>query len=75
MEDVLDGIDYSKALKKFHGSACLNGCAYRQFNEFREDFECPAFPEGIPADIAGGKNRHSEIDERQAGKFVYTSKN
>jgi hypothetical protein len=74
MKNTLDGIDYIRALGKFAGSACLNSCAHRVFNEATEDFECPAFPQGIPDDIAGGQNRHNDIDRRQTGKLVYTSR-
>jgi hypothetical protein len=71
---TLDGIDYSRALRKFAGSACLRACAHRVFNVETEDFECAAFPEGIPADIAAGENRHIEIDRRQTGELVYTDR-
>ena len=71
MKNTLDDIDYSKALRRFAGSACLDACAHRVFNEETEDFECPAFPDGIPEDIVAGRNRHADIDRRQTGTFVY----
>jgi hypothetical protein len=71
MKNTLDNINYSKALRKFAGSACLNACEHRIFNNDTEDFECPAFPDGIPEDIAAGQNRHTDIDRRQTGNIVY----
>jgi hypothetical protein len=69
--DDIDGISYAGALLRFAGSPCLDACAHRVFNEKTEDFECPAFPDGIPDDIAAGENRHADIDRRQTGKTVY----
>jgi hypothetical protein len=74
MKNTLDDTDYSKALRKFAGAACLRACTHRVFNDKTEDFECAAFPEGIPADIAAGENRHSEIDRRQTGELLYTNR-
>jgi hypothetical protein len=71
MKNTLDSIDYSKALRKFAGSPCLNACVHRTFNDDTETFECPAFPDGIPEDITAGQNRHNAVDKRQTGALVY----
>ncbi|MDL2297440.1 hypothetical protein LJC68_09100 [Bacteroidales bacterium OttesenSCG-928-B11] len=36
------------------------------------NFECPAFPDGIPDKYLSGKRIHDEIDENQVGYTVFT---
>ena len=49
----------------------LSGVLQVSGDERGERPYCPAFPSGIPADIAHGDNLHETIDPRQVGDVVY----
>lgn len=40
-------------------------------NEESEVPYCLAFPEGIPAEIAYGKDKHSEVRASQKGDYIF----
>jgi hypothetical protein len=53
---------------------CKHFIGARWIDEDEEASEvpvCPAFPNGIPEDIAYGDTLHNEIDARQVGDLVY----
>jgi hypothetical protein len=37
-------------------------------------YECPAFPNGIPADIRSWENPHTSVRKDQKGRFIFTRK-
>jgi hypothetical protein len=53
------------------GCKWLDGVVQPDGTEMTEAWRCPAFPEGIPADIAFGTNAHTTRDRRQTGDQTF----
>lgn len=57
---------FARGCKHFEGVKEVGGRG-----EQYQKVVCPAFPRGIPDDIAYGKNDHLTVDPRQVGVIVF----